>query len=77
MLRTAITRKTPIARLYTVPVSGREVGLFERFNANFTAAFPLKEHDYYDQDGDVEFFILYSNQNLVGQIICLEKLSPI
>lgn len=42
------------AFIYSTGVGAR-VGLFERFNANFTAAFPLKEHDYYDQDEDVEF----------------------
>lgn len=35
--------------------AGARVGLAKRLSANFTVAFPLKEHDYYDKDEDVEF----------------------
>lgn len=34
---------------------GARVGLLDRLEANFTAAFPLKDHDFNENDEDVEF----------------------
>lgn len=42
------------AFIYSTGVGAR-VGLLDRLDANFTVAFPLKEHKYYESDEDVEF----------------------
>lgn len=42
------------ALIYSTGVGAR-LGVLDRVDANFTLAFPLKEHKYYETDRDVEF----------------------
>ena len=41
---------------------GARAGLFGRLDANFTVAFPLKEHKYYESDEDVDFLFFMQSR---------------
>lgn len=49
------------AFIYSTGVGAR-AGLFGRLDANFTVAFPLKEHKYYESDEDVEFLFFIQSR---------------
>lgn len=49
------------AFIYSTGVGAR-AGLFGWLDANFTVAFPLKEHKYYESDEDVEFLFFIQSR---------------